>query len=339
MAHKPYGRVILGSEHEADASFRRFSEQPVDLDLPASEASSPFPLPQRTIGRKVSVTGPGTFLGKAQRTLTFEPASHGGWSFRRQDLPGTLPIRVSITNIWTTHRNIVLCSGSPHNYMRMVEHIVALKAGMGVDNLVIGAESGDPPLFERGSMDLVEAIESAGIVEQRQPAPCVTVREPVTAVSAGGSFLTFLPAADGARRLDLDCGIDFRCAIGRQRIRFTVTPAAFRQGAAARTNTTLWMMILYKTLGMLFADTRHMGYNLRNIMVAGPRRYFNAPRLMHNGKSLEAAWHRAAMDLLAAVALIDRGRFVGTILSYKAGHTLDVQAVRELYERDLLVEV
>jgi hypothetical protein len=61
--------------------------------------------------------------------------------------------------------------------------------------------------------------------------------------------------------------------------------------------------------------------------------------MMHNGKSLEAAWHRATLDLLAGPALIDRGRFVGRIISYKAGHTLDVQMIRELYRHDLLEEV
>lgn len=339
MRDKPYGRVLLGCGQDMDAFFRRFTDQPVDQELPPSGADSAYPSAQTTLGRKVPVTGPGTFLRKAQRTLTFEPASKGGWRFNRQDLADTMPIDVSVANVWTTARNIVLCSGSPHNYMRMVEHIVALKVGMGVDNLVIGVTSGDPPLFERGSLDLVDAFQAAGIVAQNQPATYLTVKEPVTAIGPHGSFLTFLPAQDGKRQLILDCALDFRNAIGRQRVRFAVTPDIFCRGAGARTNTTMGMMLLYKTVGLLFADMRRMGYNLRNILIAGPRRYLNLPRLMHNGKSLEAAWHRAVMDLLAAVALIDRGRFAGTILSYKAGHTLDVQMVRALYEEDLLVEM
>jgi hypothetical protein len=42
------------------------------------------------------------------------------------------------------------------------------------------------------------------------------------------------------------------------------------------------------------------------------------------------------LDLLAAVALIDAGRFAGTIVSYKVGHALDVQLIKELYNGDLL---
>ena len=90
---------------------------------------------------------------------------------------------------------------------------------------------------------------------------------------------------------------------------------------------------------MVFADVRNLGYTRRNILIAGPHHYFNRPGLVHQGKSLEAVWHRAALDLLAAVALIDRGRLAGRITSYKSGHVLDVQMVRELYERDLLVDL
>ena len=67
----------------------------------------------------------------------------------------------------TAQRNIVLRSGSPHNYLRMVEHIVALRMGCGIDNLMIETDSGDPPLFDRGSLDLVEAPRPRGAGTRR----------------------------------------------------------------------------------------------------------------------------------------------------------------------------
>jgi UDP-3-O-acyl-N-acetylglucosamine deacetylase len=292
-----------------------------------------------TIGRPVSVTGPGTFFGAAQRRLAFHPSRESGWRFRRADLPEHMPIRVSVNDVWTTARNIVLCTGSPHNYMRMVEHIIALKVGLGLDSVTVSLDSGDPPLFDRGSLDLVEAVEEAGIEPLDDPAAFVTVKEPVTAGGPGGSFLTFLPAEGGSRRLTVDCAVDFRSAIGKQRVVFDVTRRTFRHGALARTNTTLGMMLYCRTIGKIFADVRRLGYTTRNILIAGPRRYFNEPRLAHAGKSLEAVWHRAALDLLAAVALIDRARLAGTIISYRAGHTLDVRIIRELHRRDMLARM
>lgn len=341
---EPYGRILGGSDVDIARAYKSFQDQAVDHDVGATleedgSESIPFSDKQTTLGGDIAVTGPGTFFGSAQRTLTFTPSAKRGWWFNRTDRPAEMPIYISVHNVWTVVRNIVLSSGSPHNYMRMVEHIIALKVGMGLDGVVINMDSGDPPLFDRSSMDLVEAVEKVGIVAGDVPAKYVTVKEPVTLGGDRGDFLTFLPAENGSRELDVDCAVDFRSAIGKQRIKFTVNNQTFRRGASARTNTTLGMMLYCKTIGKLFADTRNLGYTTKNILVAGSRKYFNKPQLMHNDKSLEAVWHRATLDLLAAVALIDSGRFVGTILSHRAGHTLDVCMVKELYRQDLLVEV
>jgi UDP-3-O-acyl-N-acetylglucosamine deacetylase len=334
MPDRIYGRVLIGSEDEIQRSCEQWARQPVDLDWTADDDHEPL---RTTLGKSVSVTGPGTFLGRAQRTLTFEPSPYPGWWLGRTDLPDSLPIPVSVHNVWTAARNIVLHCGSPHNYMRMVEHIVALRVGLGVDDVLIKADSGDPPLFDRSSMDLVEAVEKAGIVIARQkPATYVTVKEPITVGGPNGSFVTLLPAEADSRKLIVDCAVDFRSAIGKQRIVFTVNKKNFRHGAMARTNTTAGMMIYCRTVGKIFADVRNLGYTTRNILIAGRRRYQNEPYLLHNGKSLEAVWHRACLDLLAAVALINRVRLAGKIISYKAGHVLDMKLISKLYQLNLL---
>lgn len=332
----PLGRILAGEERRIRESRARWADQPVDLELP--DSGEPFSDEETTLADEVVVSGPGTFLGGAQRTLRLLPSRDRGWAFQRVDLPYVLPIPVSVHSVWTTVRNIVLCSGSPHNYMRMVEHIIAVRIGWGLDNVLVRVETGDPPLFDRSTLEIVEAIEQKGCVGLGRPATWVTVKEPVTVGGRNGSFLTFLPAERGQRRLWLDCGLDFRSAIGRQRIRFAVSRDTFRQGAVARTNTSLLTVLYCKTLGRIFADIRHLGYTRRNILIAGRWRYLNRPRLIHEPtkKALEPAWHRAALDLLAALALIERGRFVGTVISFKAGHTLDVRMIRELYRHDLL---
>ncbi len=335
MSETPCGQVILGDKDVLEASYLKWTQHPIDREVMQEEP--PFSACATTLGKEISVTGPGTFFGKAERTLTFIPATEGGWRFDRADLPDSMPIQVTPETIWTVVRNIVLSSGSPHNYIRMVEHIIALKAGLGIDHLKIRVDSGDPPLFDRSSMDLVEAFDKAGIEELDAPAEYFTVKEPVSTVTPHGSFLIFLPDEKRSRRLTIDCAIDFKSAIGKQRIVFDVNSATFHHGAQARTNTNFRTLLYVKTIGKLFADTRNIGYTTRNILVAGRHKYFNDPLLIHEGKSLEAAWHRATLDLLAAVALIGKGRFCGKIISYKAGHGIDCQMARSLIEGDWLV--
>lgn len=147
MAQAPLGRVLSGSEENIRRAFERFENQAVDCDL-LNGAAPIVTGRQKTIARPVSVSGRGTFLGKEHRTLRLEPTDMEGWWFLRDDLPDSLPVRVSIHNVWTTGdivSNIVLRSGPPNNYIRMVEHIVALKLGLDIDNLLIRMESGDPP--------------------------------------------------------------------------------------------------------------------------------------------------------------------------------------------------
>lgn len=338
MGQEHYGRLLAGSVDDFHRAYARFEAQPVDWDLLNGERTRPAPR-QRTIARPVSVTGPGTFLGKATRTLKLEPTDLEGWWFLRDDLPDSLPVRVSIRNVWTTGdivSNIVLRSGPPQNYIRMVEHIIALRLGLDVDNLLIRMESGDPPLFNRGSMDLVDTLQSAGLRETDRAVPYVTAKETVSIATPGGNILVLQPAAPGDHSLTVDVAIDFPTAIGKQRIRFRFDRERFVYGAAARTNTSFIKMLYCKTVGKIFADIRNLGYSMENILVASRWGYVNEAKLIHDGKSLEACWHRATLDLLAALALVEEGRLCGHVISYRAGHNLDCQFVRLLCKHELL---
>ena len=339
MLETPAGRLLSGPAAALDLGVRAWKTHPVDWDMLDEARPVDAGRAQTTIDHPVTVQGRGTFFGKSLRTLTLCPTDMEGWWFERTDLPDSLPVRCTIRNVWTTGNvvsNIVLRSGSPHNYIRMAEHMIALRMGMGVDNLLIKLDSGDPPLFDHGSTELVEALKSAGTRRVNRPASFVTVRERVTVCNGRGGFLTLGPADPAKPLLAVDAAVDFKTAIGKQRIRFAVDPAKFAYGATARTNTSALKMLWCKTVGMLFADIRNLGYSFDNLLIAGRLGYWNKALLPHNGKSLEAVWHRAVLDLLAAIALIDEGLFVGEIISYKSGHGLDVDMVQRLYQEAVL---
>ncbi len=334
-----WGTLLSGQADTMRRAVEAWSAQAVDLDETATPGPA-YPADQTTIARPVTVRGPGTFFGGATRTLTFEPCTREGWWFDRADLPEDLATQVSVRNVWTTGQivsNIVLRSGAPHNYCRMVEHIVALMPGLGLDRLTVKIESGDPPLFERGSLDLVEAIESVGIAGTGVPACHVAVREKVCVCGPNGAFVILAPPSGPEPRLTIDAAVDFPTAIGKQRIRFVMNRDTFRRASVARTNTSASKKFYCQTVGRVFADIRHLGYNKHNLLIAGRHGYHNKPLLIHEGKSLEAAWHRAALDLAAALALVEGGRLVGDVATYRAGHALDVKLISLLHLHDLLV--
>ena len=333
------GKIVIGSEASVRSAYDRFKVQPIDEVRLAPEGASPFPSHRQTLGREAQVAGIGTFYGKERQELTFAPSERPGWWIRRMDQPEQLDTKVDIANLWTSAQNLVLRSGSPHNYLRMVEHIIALKCGLGVDNVLIKVNSGDPPLFDQSSHPLVHAMKDAGIVETSDPATYVTVKEPVAFGGTRGDFLLFLPAENGSHSLRIDCAISWNTVIGDQRVLFDVTPETFKYASLARTNATHRQYLLAKTVGKLFAATRNWGYNERNILIHGPKRFYTEPRFQVGEKFLEPVWHRATLDLMAALALTGEHRFCGTVVSYRAGHTLDCDAIRALYRNDLLVRV
>ena len=314
------GKILAGSKELLLQSIRKLEQQETDQEFPAPPEWEP-PIYETSIAAPFSVTGPGTYSKGVPRTLHFAPAEEG-WAFNRCDLPEQLPMRVAPENVWTAQRSIVLRSGNEHNYVRMAEHIIAQRLGLGIDNVLVSMESGDPPLFDIGSMPIVEAMQSAGMRQDSgKEIKYFTVKEPVTIVADNGSFLNIEPSRD--HRLHFDVAIDFPNAIGKQRIRFELCPDSFIYGAHARTNCPRHEMLYAMTIGKLFADIRNLGYTKDNILVAGRKKYVNEPSLIHNGKSLEAVWHRACLDLIAALSLFPKGRICGRICSYKAGHCLD----------------
>ena len=316
------GRLLADGADALDTSIEALASQAVDMCFVAPDDWKPASY-ETTIAHSCSVSGPGTYRKGMKSTLCFMP-SNDGWSFDRTDHTEQLPIRVAAENVWTSSRSIVLRSGEESNYMRMTEHIIAHRLGLGVDNVRVCTASGDPPLFDVGSMPIAEALMETGIVEDKsRPLRYYTVSEPVTLVGRNGSFLNFEPAAPGDKKLYLDVAIDFPTAIGKQRIQFELCNESFLHGAHARTNCPLREVVFARTIGKLFADIRNLGYTRNNILIAGRKKYYNEPALIHEGKSLEAVWHRACLDLVAALSLFSRGRLAGRVTSFKSGHNLD----------------
>ena len=338
MSHPLIGRLVAGEESAVLKAYEAFAVQPV-TETRLTDNKEPFGSFETTLAGTESAEGVGTFERRRNALLQIGPSTVPGWWIHRTDLKEQLDVKVSVRNVWTSARNIVLRAGSPHNYLRMVEHIVALRLGLGVDNVRLSIAGGDPPLFDRSSLDLVGAIQKAKIISTGRPARYVTVKEPVTIGGTRGDFVTLLPAEKGDKRLHLDVAIAWNTVIGQQRINVDLTPETFTYGAGARTNATQTQYIFSKTIGKLFADVRNMGYTKDNILIHGPKGFVTTPRPefdLGDGNSSEPVWHRTMLDLVAAIALVDRGRFIGTVKSYRAGHTLDVRLMTLLYMLDLL---
>ncbi|HBM15585.1 MAG TPA: hypothetical protein DD381_04460 [Lentisphaeria bacterium] len=343
MKERLLGKVVIGNIVQLQKSFEEFSEVNVDLTLQHEEVLEYSHSNLKTIAESVELSSEGTFDKRYIRKIKFSPYDKQGWWIKRTDLEGE-PVKISLRNSYPIHEGgvnhiAIRRTGEKNNYFRLTEHIIAIRLGLDIDNLLITVDSDDPPLFEHGSTQIVDALEKVEKIRTKIPCRYFTVRETVSSVWSNGGFLIFAPNDEESLALKIDCAINFSDAIGKQRICFTVDEESLKMGAGARTNCSLKHAIFCKTIGRFLSRTRYLGYNKNNILVAGSKKYFNRARLKYRGKSLEAVWHRAALDLLAAISLIDEGRFVGDVISYKSTHKLDLEFLKELYRKDLIVEI
>ncbi len=185
---------------------------------------------RRTIARPVSLEGIGLHLGAACQ-LSFRPAPSGaGLAFRRIDLPGSPTIPARAEHAVLTERRTQL--GEDPVSVHTVEHVLAAVAGCGIDDLEIDLNAAEPPIMDGSAAPFVDALVSAGFVEQAGEVKYLALRRPLTLVD-GESRYEVLPAND----LELNVSIEFpHAVIGRQQCCYRITRESFvRELAAART--------------------------------------------------------------------------------------------------------
>lgn len=147
---------------------------------------------QRTIGKSVSLSGPGLHTG-VNVTLTLNPAEeNSGFRFRRVDLEGQPVVRALVDHVVYTQRGTVLQEGEAK--VSTIEHCLAALRGLGVDNCLIDVTGPEAPILDGSSKFFVEAILNAGFVEQTADREYFEVREKMMVEDPEtGSYIIALP--------------------------------------------------------------------------------------------------------------------------------------------------
>lgn len=274
---------------------------------------------QHTVGSPASVKGRGLF-GGAQVTATIRPALAGqGIRFRRTDLPGTPDIPALVNRVTERARRTALKEGDA--VVETVEHVLSALAGLGVDNAVIEVDGPELPAGDGSAQPFVDAIQSAGVVDQDAPRSAFVVDEPVT-VREGDAMLSVLPSdlAETEMLYVLDFGP--RSPIARQIHTFTVTPSSYiEQIAPARTFSThdeaesLWQRGMFKHL------------TPRDMLVIGE----SGP--IENSYRFEGEPVRhKLLDLVGDLSLLG-APIRGRVVAVRSGHSLNHRMARALFEQ------
>lgn len=133
---------------------------------------------QCTISKPVSVKGKGLHTG-LETEITFCPAPENcGFKFKRVDLEDQPIVSAIAENVVDTSRGTTIEEKGVR--ISTIEHTIAALVGCGVDNAILEITGPETPIMDGSSIDFVNAIMEAGVVEQDAERKYYEIKEKIT---------------------------------------------------------------------------------------------------------------------------------------------------------------
>ena len=294
---------------------------------------------QKTLLKEVELNGVGLHTGKKVK-LKFVPAPvNTGFVFVRTDVTPNVKIPADIQYVINTDRGTNLEKG---NYkIQTSEHVLAALVGMGVDNCFIELNESESPIMDGSSKFFVEAIESAGVIEQNERRFEYVVTEIITyRDEETGSEITLIPSDT----FQVTTMVDFQTKVlGTQNASLENITEFKNEIAPARTFSFLHELEMLLENGLIkggdlnnaivYVDKPLSESNMERLKEAfGKEKISVSPNGILDNLSLhysnEAARHKL-LDVIGDLALV--GVFIkGKVIAIKPGHNVNAEFSKKL---------
>ncbi|MDO1514680.1 bifunctional UDP-3-O-[3-hydroxymyristoyl] N-acetylglucosamine deacetylase/3-hydroxyacyl-ACP dehydratase [Maribacter confluentis] len=294
---------------------------------------------QRTIGKKVSLTGVGLHTG-SDVTISFLPAEENhGYKFKRVDLEGEPIIPADANLVVNTQRGTNLEKNGVK--IQTSEHVLAALVGLEIDNVLIELNAAEPPIMDGSSKFFVKVLEDAGVVEQEAEREEYIVKEVISFKDEDtGSEITIIPSDEYQLMTMVDFGTK---VLGTQNATLDNISDFKSEIANARTFSFL------HELEMLLENGLIKGGDLNNAIVYVDKeiseatmtkleKAFDKKKLSVKANGIldnltlhhpnEAARHKL-LDVIGDLALIGT-RIRGKVIANKPGHYVNNQFAKKL---------
>ncbi|ODS87530.1 MAG: UDP-3-O-[3-hydroxymyristoyl] N-acetylglucosamine deacetylase [Chryseobacterium sp. SCN 40-13] len=294
---------------------------------------------QKTLKEEVSLSGIGLHTGK-EVTLTIKPAKENtGFVFIRTDLEGNPQVEADVNYVTTTDRGTTLEKLGVR--IHTCEHLLAALVGCDVDNAFLEMNSAEPPIMDGSAKYFVEAIEKAGIEEQKVAREYLIVKEVVNYVDPNtGSELTIIPSENYEVTTMVDFGTK---VLGTQNATLKDISEFKKEIASARTFSFLHELEMLLDAGLIkggdisnaivYVDkelTPETAQKLRKAF--GKEKISIRPNGILDNLTLnypnEAARHKL-LDVIGDLALVGV-KIKGKVIANKPGHFVNTQFAKKL---------
>jgi UDP-3-O-acyl N-acetylglucosamine deacetylase len=274
---------------------------------------------QCTLARPVSVAGFGYFSGRDVQVEFWPAAENAGITFVRHDVgPAARVPALASLRVDAPRRTNLELNGIR---VEMVEHILAALAGLRIDNCEVWVDAPEMPGCDGSAQAFIEALDAAGIVEQRSPVRQIVVGSTLR-VGREECWIEAQPPRSAGLSITFELDYGAHTAIGRQTYAIDVTPASFRRElAACRT------FILNEVAQAMLAEGRGQRVTPRDLLI------FDAHGPIENTLRFpdECVRHKL-LDVVGDLALTGC-EIVGHVVAHRTGHQLHAELARRLAEQ------
>jgi UDP-3-O-[3-hydroxymyristoyl] N-acetylglucosamine deacetylase len=267
---------------------------------------------QRTLKEKVSFEGIGLHTGRYSKVHLKPAPRDTGIIFIRTDKE--LAIKASIGSVTDTAFSTTL--GYNGIKIRTVEHILAVLAGLGIDNLTIEINGPEIPILDGSSMELTSLILKGGIAKQSKKRPYIRITNPVVLTDGHAEIAAF-----PHNGIHITYRIHFNhYLLGEQNLSLELTEESFAMEIApARTFGFL------KDVEYLKAQGFARGGSFDNAIILGESGILNSSGLRFKDEFVR---HKI-LDLIGDLSLSGFPIY-GHIIANKSGHTTNMKFLKKL---------
>ncbi|MGL4594989.1 MAG: UDP-3-O-acyl-N-acetylglucosamine deacetylase [Thermoguttaceae bacterium] len=279
---------------------------------------------QNTIAETTTIRGFGFWTGE-DVCVEFRPAPpRSGIVFVRRDIPSEphIPARVEFREEKPRQTSLVNGDGR----VDMVEHLLAAVKGLKIDNCEIWVDRAEMPGLDGSSRTYYLALEQAGIVSQSAIREVRLVTRSFR-VGSAEQWIHVMPNRLGINSFRYNLVPDAGYPLEPQQFCFDLSQESFEKNVmASRTFVTEDEALYLLKCGLCQRVTPHDVLVLTN---DGPLdNTFIFPD--------ECARHKV-LDMIGDFSLVDCD-WVGLFESYRGGHALNAECVKQLLENSMLLD-
>ncbi len=271
---------------------------------------------QKTINKPIKLTGVGLHNG-VNVELIIKPAEENfGIKFCRVDIDKNDLIPANFNNVIEP----ILCTKIVNKNgisVSTVEHLMAAFFGEGIDNALVEVNASEIPILDGSASDFVEAIRSAGIIEQKAQRQFLKVEKKVE-IKDGEKHISIEPA-------DNDLIIDFEIVyknplIRTRRKEFKLSKDKLTEIYNSRT------FCLYEDIDYIKSQGLAKGGSLENAIVVKDNEILNEDGLRNRH---EFIYHKI-LDCIGDL-MLSGNRILGHVITSQGGHALTNKLLIKLF--------